>query len=73
MATKVKTNEMPFFCNFILNRLEDLRIGTFERTEDIEDLPEIESLKGELIKSMKFNYVLAISGERRGTKNDLLE
>lgn len=73
MATKVKTNEMPFFCNFILNRLEDLRIGTFERTEDIEDLPEIESLKAELTKSMKFNYVLAISGERRGTKNDLLE
>jgi len=36
------------------------------------EMPEIESVKGELIKSMKFNYVLAISGERRGTKNELI-
>ena len=72
MAAKVKMNEMPFFINFILNRLEDLMIGTFERTEDIEDLPEIESVNGEIMKSIRFRYLLTISGEKRGTKNELI-
>lgn len=73
MAAKVKMNEMPFFINFILNHLEDLMIGTFERTEDIEDLPEIKSVNGEITKSTRFRYLLTISGEKRGTKNELVD
>jgi len=72
MPVKVNLNEIEFFVGFVLNRLDELKIGYLGRTENIEEIPEVENVKGELIRSIKFYYYFEVSGRERGTKNNLI-
>ena len=72
MPVKVLTNEIEFFVGYFLDRLNDLRSGYMERTEEIEETPEMESVRGELIKTIKFNYYFGEPEKRIGTKNTLI-
>ena len=72
MPVKVKTNEIEFFVSYVLSSLNDLRIGYVERIENIEETPEIENIKKELVRSIKFDYYFQVAGGRRGTKNTLI-
>jgi hypothetical protein len=72
MPVKILPSELPFFIGFLLNRLEEMRTGTFERVEEIKELPEIENVKGELVKTIRFDYYFTVSGRGRGTKNELI-
>jgi len=72
MPVKVKPVEKPFFFNYFLNRLDELRAGSYERIENIKEEAEIENVKGELITKINFDYILTVSGEKRGTRNKLI-
>jgi len=72
MPVKVKPYEMAFFSNYILDRLTELSVRSLERTQNIEDVPEIENVKGELVKTVRFNYAITVSGDRRETKNEVI-
>jgi len=72
MPVKVSLNEILFFISFCLDRLGDLRSGLIERIEKIEESPEIENVKGELIKRINFEYVISVSGQEQRTKNTLV-
>jgi len=72
MPVKVQLNEIEFFVGFLYNRLTELKTGYVESVENIEITPEIENVKGELIRSVKFNYRFSISGQTRKTKNSLI-
>jgi len=72
MPVKVKSNEVLFFISFCLDRLSDLRTGFIERVENLEETPEIEDVRGNLSRTIKFDYVFIISDQKRRTKNTLL-
>ncbi len=72
MPVKVSLNEILFFISFCLDRLSDLRSGLIERIEKIEEAPEIENVKSELIKRINFEYVISVSGQEQRTKNTLV-
>jgi len=72
MPVKVKPSEMEFFIGFLINRLKELRGGYVESVDNLEENPEIETAKGELVKSIKFEYSFHISGRERRTKNSLI-
>ena len=72
MPVKVSPNEIEFFVGFILNRLDELKSGYTERVENVEEMPEIENVKGELVRTIKFNYRFEVSGRKRETKNSLI-
>jgi len=71
MPVKVLVNEKEFFLGFFLDRLHDLRTGYTERISNIEDVPEAESVRGELIKTIRFSYYFGPPEQMRGTKNTL--
>jgi len=52
--------------------LDELKSGYTEKIENIEEMPEIENFKGELVRTIKFDYHFEISGRKRGTKNSLI-
>jgi hypothetical protein len=72
MPVKVPPNEIAFFIGFILNRLNELKSGFLERVENIEDVPEIENVKGELIKIIKFEYSFGTTDRSKKTINNLI-
>ncbi|RLI34630.1 hypothetical protein DRO55_06255 [Candidatus Bathyarchaeota archaeon] len=72
MPVKVQIGEFPFFIGFFLNRLRELETGIYERVENIEELSEVENVKGERIKTINFSYYVMVSGSKRGTKNKLI-
>jgi len=72
MPVKIKINDVEFFVGFILNRLNELKMSYIERVDNVEETPEIENTKGELIKSIKFDYRFEVSGRERKTRNDLV-
>lgn len=72
MPVKVLTSEKDFFLSFFFDRLDELRTGYTERVENIEDIPEIENVKGEVVKTIKFIYYFGPPDRRRGTKNSLV-
>ena len=72
MPVKVQMNEMPFFSGYIINGLKELTLGTVERVENIEELPEVENVKGELVKTFKFDYYLPVMERVMGTKNEII-
>jgi len=72
MPVKVLVSEKEFFLSFFLDHLYDLRTGYTERVSNIEDIPEIESVKGELIKTIKFSYHFGPPERMMGTKNTLI-
>ncbi|MDW8048873.1 MAG: FtsX-like permease family protein [Nitrososphaerota archaeon] len=72
MPVKILPSELPFFCGLVLNRLEEMKTGAMERVEEVKEIPEIENVKGELVKAINFNYYFTISGTRRGTNNELI-
>ncbi|MCX8171112.1 MAG: FtsX-like permease family protein [Candidatus Bathyarchaeota archaeon] len=71
MPIKVLINEKEFFIGYFLSCLGDLRYGYVEKVENIEDLPEIESTKGEITKTIKFTYLFGPPENKRGTNNAL--
>jgi len=72
MPVKVPLSEKIFFLGFFLDRLDDLKTGFIERVENVEDVPEIEKVRGELVKEIKFEYRYEVSGRERKTKNSLV-
>jgi len=72
MPIKVPVNEILFFIGFCLDRLEDLTSGFMEKVEKIEETPEIENVRGELTKTIKFEYSYRVYGQERRTKNTLI-
>jgi len=72
MPIKVKANEILFFTSFCLDRLGYLKSGIIEKVEKLEETPEIENVKGELSRTIKFEYVYTVSGQKRRTKNTIL-
>jgi len=72
MPAKIKMVEKPFFFGYFLNRLDELKAGSYERVENIKEEPEIENVTGELVVAVNFDYILMVSGQRRGTKNMLI-
>ena len=72
MPVKVSANEILFFISYCLDRLNDLTSGFMEKVENIEETPEIENVRGELMKTIKFEYIFAVYGKRRRTKNKLI-
>ncbi|MEM2341897.1 MAG: ABC transporter permease [Candidatus Bathyarchaeia archaeon] len=71
MPVKVLFSEKEFFISYFLDRLYDLRTGYTERVGNIEDIPEAESVRGELIKTIKFSYYFGSPEQRKETKNIL--
>jgi len=72
MPVKVNLNEKEFFVGFVLDRLDELKTGYVERVDNVEEMPEIENVKGELVKSIKFDYRFEVSGRERRTRNNLI-
>jgi len=72
MPIKVLINEVEFFVGHVLSCLSDLRYGYIERIENIEELPEVESVRGEIMKTIKFTYLFGPPENRRGTNNTLI-
>jgi hypothetical protein len=72
MPVKVALNEQIFFVGFFLDRLDDLRTGYIERVENVEETPEIENVRGELVKTVNFEYRYEAGGRERRTKNSLI-
>ena len=72
MPIKVSVNEILFFVSFCLDRLEELRSGFIEKVEKIEESPEIEDVRGNLVKTIKFEYIFLVSGQEQRTKNTLI-
>jgi len=72
MPVRVQENEAIFFFSYLLGRIKETETGTYERTEEIVEEPEMETPKGELIKRISFHYVFSVSGQKRGTKNQLI-
>jgi ABC-type lipoprotein release transport system permease subunit len=72
MPVKIKLNEKDFFLGFFLDRLNILKSGHKEKVENIEDIPEEESTKGELTKIIKFDYCFETIGQKRKTRNSLI-
>ncbi|MEM3815359.1 MAG: FtsX-like permease family protein [Candidatus Bathyarchaeia archaeon] len=72
MPIKVLVNEKDFFIGYFLSCLSDLKYGYVERVENIEELPEAESIRGEITKTIKFTYLFGPPENRRGTKNALI-
>ena len=72
MPVKVQLNEIEFFVGYLFNRLTELKTGYVESVENVEVTPEIENVKGELVRTIKFNYRFSVSGRERKTKNDLI-
>jgi len=72
MPVKVMSNEKEFFIGLFLDRLDDLRTGYIERVDNVEEMPEIENVKGELIRTIKFDYRFEASGRERKTRNNLI-
>ncbi|MEM3193943.1 MAG: FtsX-like permease family protein [Candidatus Bathyarchaeia archaeon] len=71
MPIKVLAVEKEFFISYFLDKLDELRTGYVERVENVEDIPEIEDARGNLIKEIKFTYYFGPPEHRRGTKNAL--
>jgi ABC-type lipoprotein release transport system permease subunit len=71
IPVKVLLNEKEFFIGYFLDRLNDLKSGFLERVENIEEVPEKESARGELVKEIKFDYYFVASGQDRRTLNTL--
>jgi len=72
MPIKVSVKEILFFISFCLDRLNDQKLGILERIDNIEETPEMENVRGEIIKTIKFEYILKVSGQERRTKNTLV-
>ncbi len=72
MPIKVASNEILFFVSFCLDRLGDYKSSFLEKVEKIEETPEVENVKGELVKRINFEYVIFVSGQERRTKNALI-
>jgi len=72
MPIKVQANEILFFTSFCLDRLGSLKSGFLEKIENIKETPEIENVRGELSRTINFDYVFTVSGQRRRTKNTLI-
>ena len=72
MPVKVALNEKIFFTGFFLDRLDDLKTGYIERVENVEETPEIENVRGELVKTINFDYRYETRGRERRTKNSLI-
>jgi len=72
MPVKVAMNEKEFFIGAFLDRLDELRTGYIERVENVEQMPEIENVKGELVKAIRFNYRYEATGQERKTRNSLI-
>ena len=72
MPVKVALNEKIFFIGFFLDRLDDLRTGYIERVENVEETPEMENVRGELVKTINFDYRYETGGRERKTKNSLV-
>jgi len=53
MPVKVRLDEMEFFISYFFNRLTELKTGYSESVENVEEAPEIETVKGELVRSIK--------------------
>ncbi len=71
MPVKVGLGEKEFFIGFFLDRLDELKTGTLESVDDVENVPEIENVKGELVKEIRFRYRFGGTGEERKTRNSL--
>ena len=72
MPIKLALNEKDFFLLFFLDQLDELRTGYIERVENVEEVPEIENVKGELVKTIKFDYCLGTGREKKMIKNSLI-
>jgi len=72
MPVKIMLNEKEFFLGLVLDRLSELKTGHVERIESIEDMPEIENVRGVLIKTIRFNYRFVYMNEVRKTRNSLI-
>jgi len=72
MPVKVKTNEIEFFVGFVLNHFNELKTGYIERVDNFEEMPETKNIKGELVRSIKFDYRFETSGRERKTRNTLI-
>ena len=51
--------------------LDKLKSRATYRVENIEEIPEIENVKGELVKRINFDYVISIPGRERRMKSSL--
>jgi len=71
MPLKVALNEKDFFVDFFVDSLKELSAGYIERVENIEEMPEIENVKKEIVKVIKFDYY-AGTDLSRGTRNRLV-
>ena len=72
MPIKLKLNEKDFFVPFFLDRLDELRTGYAERIINVKEVPEMENVKGELIKTIKFDYCIRADHEMKTIKNSLV-
>jgi len=72
MPVKVALNDKEFFIGVFLDRLDELKTGYIERVGNVQELKEIENVKGEIIKEVKFDYRFEASGKERKTRNSLI-
>ena len=71
MPIKVNIYEKDFFILFFLDSLDELRTGYIERIENVEEMPDLENVKGELVKEVKFEYCLGTGLEKKTLRNRL--
>ncbi len=72
MPVKVLENEAPFFFGYVISRLKELEAGTYERTDNVVEEPEMETPKGEIIKNIRFIHIFVEAGKRYSTRNRVI-
>jgi len=72
MPVKVTQVEKEFFISFFLDQLKMWTTGTTIRIENIEEMPEIEGVKGELKKVINFDYTMGTETGRKTIRNNLI-
>ena len=72
MPLKVASGEILIFVSFFLDKLNSLKSGYVERVENIEEIPEIENVKGELVRRINFDYIISVPGKERRMKSSLI-
>ncbi|MFB0522373.1 MAG: FtsX-like permease family protein [Candidatus Bathyarchaeia archaeon] len=72
MPVKVDQKDALFFFSFLLGRLQELKTRLHEGILDLEELPDTETPRNELIKRFTFSYASFYMNQKIVTKNQIV-
>jgi len=71
MPLKVNEKDAIFFFNFLYDRLQALQTGLYERIDNLQEMPEMQTSKGQITKCYTFTYAAASKGQKVEIKNEI--